>query len=117
MIQRAVVGFLTLLLMFSATFGDGHSYAFGHTDAAIVPSQTADGTDQENQESEREEYKLMAYEAVLPLLHANLSPIQCSFTQVTLVVVHVVEEVGTFHIPYISYFNTLFRLIISPNAP
>ncbi len=113
MIQRSVVGFLTLLLMFCATFGDGHSYAFSY-DVEVVPSNVADGTDQE---SDREEYKLMAYEAVLPLLHASLTPIQCTFTHITIVVVRVVEEVSTSPIPFISYFNTLFRLIISPNAP
>ena len=117
MIQRAVVGFLTLLLMFSATFGDGHFIAFSDTEIEIVPSPTADGANGEDQNGEREEYKFVAYEAVLPLLHANFAPLQCTFTQITIVVVRVVEEVGTFHIPFISYFNTLFRLIISPNAP
>lgn len=102
--------------MFSATFGDGHFIAFSDTEIEIVPSPTADSNG-ENQESEREEYKFVAYEAVLPLLHANLTPLQCSFTQITIMVVRAVEEVGTFHIPFISYFNTLFRLIISPNAP
>lgn len=117
MIQRAVVGFLTLLLMFSATFGDGHFFAFPDTDIEVVASQAADGTNQEDQENGREEYKFVAYEAVLPLFHANLAPLQCTFVQITVVVVHAVEEVGTFHVPFISYFNTLFRLIISPNAP
>lgn len=116
MIQRAVVGFLTLLLMFSATFGEGHFIAFADTEIEIVPSPTAEPNGDEK-EGEREEYKFVAYEAVLPLLHANLTPLQCSITQIAIIVVRTVEEVGTFHIPFISYFNTLFRLIISPNAP
>lgn len=103
--------------MFFATFGDGHSPAFSKTDMKVVSSKAIDDASQEDQKSDREEYKLMAYQAVLPLLHANLSPLQCTFTKITLTIVRVLEEESTFHLPFISYFNTLFRLIISPNAP
>lgn len=116
MIQRAVVGFLTLLLMVSATFGEGSFIVLPDTDIEIATSQTADANGEE-QDNQKEEYKYVAYEAVLPLLHANLTPLHCTFTQVTIIVVRAVEEIGVFEIPHIPYFNTLFRLIISPNAP
>lgn len=116
MIQRSIIGMLSVLIVFFATCVDQHTPAYLGESEAGATSDELPSDEQEDQGSSAD-YKLMAYEAVLPLLQANFSPLQYTVFKVTVVIENIVEEERVFHLPFISYFNTLFRLIISPNAP
>jgi hypothetical protein len=77
----------------------------------------SDNTEQSEQEKPDAEYRVMSYEVLLPVMQFNLfhsfdlileipNPDKQDFT-----LLEYVEK--AFH----NYFHTLFRLIISPNAP
>lgn len=117
MIQRSIIGMLSVLIVFFATCGNKHTASFMEEKNVVALCDELTGDEQEDQNNNPVEYKLMAYEAVLPLLQANFSPLQYTFFKITIIIENVIEEERVFHLPFISYFNTLFRLIISPNAP
>ena len=117
MIQRSIIGILSLLIVFFATCGNTHTSPYLNNTDTVATPDSASTKNQEDQEGDQEVFKLVAYEAVLPLLQANFLPLQYTVFKVAIQIVNTVEEERTFPLPFISYFNTLFRLIISPNAP
>jgi hypothetical protein len=80
-------------------------------------SEKADKTEPKDQEKPNAEYHVMAYDVLLPVMQFNLfhsfdllleipNPDKEDFT-----LLEYVEKA------YHNFFHTLFRLIISPNAP
>jgi len=111
-IYRTITGcFLILLVLFSA-YSPGKYTAMEDN----IPHDL-DAFEGEHENNSDEDFKIVAYEAVLPVVHANLSVAQFIFFTLEVVFSTFIEMEESFHLPFISYFNTLFRLIISPNAP
>jgi len=115
MYQRSIIGILSLLIIWIASFGSQFPVVDNEmVQTAVVDRQVADDEKQTNPE---ESLKIVAYEAVLPLIHANVATVACFFIKFHIALDPVIEGESDIVVPHISYFNTLFRLIISPNAP
>lgn len=115
MYQRSIIGILSLLIIWIASFGSQFQPAIDGGEAVAVADVHA--SDDEKQTAPETSLKIVAYEAVLPLIHANVTSIAYFFIKLHITLDHVIEVESDFVVPHISYFNTLFRLIISPNAP
>lgn len=115
MYQRSIIGILSLLIIWIASFGSQFQIADSfEVQSAIEDQQVADD---EKQTAPEESLKIVAYEAVLPLIHANVATVACFFIKLQVTLDPVIEGDCEIVVPHLSYFNTLFRLIISPNAP
>lgn len=115
MYQRSIIGILSLLIIWIASFGNDIRTSVNND--AEAPVADIHASDDEKQKSSEESLKIVAYEAVLPLIQANVTTIAYFFIKLHVTLDHLVEGERDFVVPHISYFNTLFRLIISPNAP
>ncbi len=115
MYQRSIIGILSLLIIWIASFGSQLQ-----RDIDVVentPVADVHTPNDEKQTGPESSLKIVAYEAVLPLIQANVTTIAYFFIKLQVTLDHVVEGESDFVVPHISYFNTLFRLIIAPNAP
>lgn len=112
---RVTIGLLSMLIIWLASFGNHSSFVNKVKNEKVVETVNLPDNGQEN--SPEETFKIVAYEAVLPLIHANVSVLLYFFTKIQLTFDVFIEVEEEFQLPFISYFNTLFRLIISPNAP
>ena len=115
MYQRSIIGILSLLIIWMASLGN--EFQVSVNSEAESPVADIHASDDEKQNSSEESLKIVAYEAVLPLIQANVTTIAYFFIKIHVTLDHVIEGESDFVVPHISYFNTLFRLIISPNAP
>lgn len=115
--QRSVIGALSILIVFFATCANQQVISF-HNGDDVVAVEGLPGSDQGDQkDTPQKEYKIRAYEAVLPIVQATFSSLQCFFFETQPITEDFTEDERVFDLPFISYFNTLFRRIISPNAP
>lgn len=115
MFHRTIIGLLSILIIWSATFGNHSAFV-----SKVENKATKEAVNSPNSDPDKgtgETFKIVAYEAVIPLVHANVAVLLYFFTKVQLTFNRCIEVEKEFHLPFISYFNTLFRLIISPNAP
>lgn len=115
MFHRVIIGILSMLIIWLASFGNHSSFVSKVENEKVIGVVNLPDNNQEN--SSEETFKIVAYEAVLPLIHANVSVLLYFFTKIQLSFEILIEVEKDFQLPFISYFNTLFRLIISPNAP
>lgn len=115
MFQRTIIGILSLLIVWLATFGNQSSFEGSMDNDVDVPVAEIPVSDQD--ESSQDAFKIVAYEAVIPLVHASVSVILYCFIKIQSIFETFTEVETEFELPFLSYFNTLFRLIISPNAP
>ncbi len=102
----AMSGILVAFLLF---FQQPYSYQLSVQDNNIATEQ--------NDDSDKAEYQIVAYEVLIPVLQLNLFH---SFD--LLVETQISEEIQFTELPsdnkvFHNYFETLFRQIISPNAP
>ena len=113
---RSLISFLSLVIMLWAA----HAPQIYNMEADAKNLEFAEALESPRQEQDpapNYEFKLVTYQAVLPMIYASLPVIHYLIFKLEKVKAAFNEEVKTFQLPFLSYFNTLFRLIISPNAP
>lgn len=115
MYQRSIIGILSLLIIWLASFGSQIQNGIDVDEKAPVADIHTSNDDKQTEPESS--LKIVAYEAVLPLIQANVTTISYFFIKLQVILDHVMEGESDFVVPHISYFNTLFRLIIAPNAP
>ncbi|HET8861193.1 hypothetical protein [Marivirga sp.] len=82
-----------------------------------VNSDKVEKTEQKEEQKPNAEYRVLAYEVLLPVMHFNLFHSFDLLLEISIPISEGFTLLGFVEKAYHNYFHTLFQLIISPNAP
>lgn len=111
--RKCVVLILVMLTFMAMT---GHSLSQWQDPSGVTAVESRDGFD-DNAEGKETKVHLPAYQAIVPIVQLNL--VHELYMIADLDLLHEIEVVEVIALPLYcnTYLRTLFRLIISPNAP
>lgn len=112
-IRKINISLLMLLTVIGVVFNSGAKVVSVTESSAVEQRQESASTDHQQDQ----DFFVMAYEAIVPVFSVNVDvDLYTLFEAPLLDVIQLIEDTQEV-IPASNYFNTLFRFIISTNAP